>query len=34
MKQIFLFSAMLAVTLTASAQGGNTRMGGNDGDYQ
>lgn len=34
MKQIFLFSAMLAVTLTANAQGGNTRMGGNDGDYQ
>lgn len=34
MKQLILFSAMLAVTLTASAQGGNTRMGGNDGDYQ
>ena len=34
MKQLFLFSAMLAVTLTANAQGGNTRMGGNDGDYQ
>jgi hypothetical protein len=34
MKQLILFSAMLAVTLTANAQGGNTRMGGNDGDYQ
>lgn len=34
MKQLFLFSAMLAVALTANAQGGNTRMGGNDGDYQ
>jgi len=34
MKQLFLFSAMLAVTLTANAQGGNARMGGNDGDYQ
>ncbi len=34
MKQLILFSAMLAVTLSANAQGGNTRMGGNDGDYQ
>ena len=34
MKQLILVSAMLAVTLTANAQGGNTRMGGNDGDYQ
>lgn len=34
MKQLILFSAMLAVALTANAQGGNTRMGGNDGDYQ
>ena len=34
MKQLILFSAMLAVTLTANAQGGKTRMGGNDGDYQ
>ena len=34
MKKTILFGIMLAVSLTASAQGGNTRMGGNDGDYQ
>ena len=34
MKKTILFGIMLAVSLTASAQSGNTRMGGNDGEYQ
>ena len=34
MKNILIISALLAGTLTASAQGANTGMGGNDGDYK
>jgi len=34
MKKILIISALLAATLTASAQGENTGMGGNDGDYK
>ena len=34
MNKVILSCLMLAVALTASAQGNNTRMGGQDGDYQ
>ena len=34
MKKIILSGMMACAVLTASAQGGNTRMGGEDGDYQ
>ena len=34
MKRILLFGLLLGAALTANAQGNNTRMGGNDGDYQ
>ncbi len=34
MKKTLFLGLMLALALNAGAQGGNTRMGGNDGDYQ
>ena len=34
MKKPILLSCMLVAALAASAQGNNTRMGGEDGDYQ
>ena len=34
MKKTLTIGLVLALSLTASAQGGNTRMGGNDGDYE
>ena len=34
MKKYIILMAAAAMTLQANAQGGNTRMGGNDGDYQ
>lgn len=34
MKKLFICAALAALTLNANAQGGNTGMGGNDGDYQ
>jgi len=34
MKNILIIGALLAGTLTANAQGANTGMGGNDGDYK